>query len=82
LVKRGRGNRAVARGENQPQVSRSPSAPQTRRRYPSKGKAASTFPRGRVEKQAKRDAKRGRRRAEKIDPENAPKKTPYRGHTT
>jgi len=46
------------------------------------GKAATTFPRGRVEKQAKRDARRGRRRAEKIDPENAPKKTPYRGHTT
>ena len=46
------------------------------------GKAATTFPRGRIEKQAKRNVKRARRRAEKIDPEYAPNQTRYRGFST
>ena len=40
------------------------------------------FRRGAIEKSAKREVKRARRRLEKLDPENAPKRHPYKGWTT
>ena len=46
------------------------------------GWRATVFPRRRIEKLAKRMAKRARRRLEKQDPENAPKRHPYSGWTT